>query len=118
VCPSLAPSSPVLMIRALFELLFTILIVMLARALLGSLLKGIGRASSNSFQTGAPDPRAGSQPSATPPASGPQAGGELHKDPVCGTYVAESTPFRRQSAGQMFYYCSSDCREKHALVAR
>jgi YHS domain-containing protein len=106
------------MIRALFELLFTILIIMVARALLSSLLKGIGRASSNSFQPGPPDPRTGSQRSATPPASGPQAGGELHKDPVCGTYVAESTPYHRQSAGQTFYYCSSDCREKHSLVAR
>jgi YHS domain-containing protein len=106
------------MFRALFELLLTILIVMVARAVLGSLLKGISKASSNSFQTGAPDGRAASPRSATPPSSGPQAGGELHKDPVCGTYVAESTPFRRQSAGQTFYYCSSECREKHALVAR
>jgi YHS domain-containing protein len=106
------------MFRALFELLLTILIVLVARAVLGSLLKGISRASSNSFQTGAADPRTASPRGSTSPPSGPQTGGELHKDPVCGTYVAESTPFRRQSAGQTFYYCSSDCREKHALVAR
>ncbi|MGI8958470.1 MAG: hypothetical protein ACR2IV_01650 [Bryobacteraceae bacterium] len=106
------------MFRLIFELLIFILTITVARALLSTVLKGISRASSNSFQTRAADPRSAPRsPSSSPPPA-PQAGGELHKDPVCGTYVAESTPFRRQSAGQTFYYCSSDCREKHALVAR
>jgi YHS domain-containing protein len=104
------------MIRALFELLITIMVVFVARALLATVLKGISRASSDSFQPRAADPR--SRPASSSAAPGPQVGGELHKDPVCGTYVAETTAFRRQSAGQTFYYCSSDCREKHALVAR
>lgn len=45
-------------------------------------------------------------------------GGDLHRDPVCGTFVAESTPFQRHQAGSTFYYCSEACKEKHALVAR
>ncbi|MGI9073828.1 MAG: hypothetical protein ACR2JB_21490 [Bryobacteraceae bacterium] len=106
------------MIRALFELLITIVVIMVARALLATVLKGISRASSNSFQSRAADPRSGTRPTPSSAAPGPQVGGDLHKDPVCGTYVAESTAFRRQSAGQTFYYCSSECREKHALVAR
>jgi YHS domain-containing protein len=106
------------MIRALFELLITIMVVFVARALLTTVLKGISRASSDSFQPRTADQRSGSRPASSSAAPGPQVGGELHKDPVCGTYVAETTAFRRQSAGQSFYYCSSDCREKHALVAR
>ncbi|MFL6354434.1 MAG: hypothetical protein ACJ74Z_21645 [Bryobacteraceae bacterium] len=106
------------MFRALFELLLTIVVVIVARALLTAVMKGVSRASSSSFQTGAADPRTAPRSPSNSAAPGPQVGGELHKDPVCGTYVAESTPFRRQSAGQTFYYCSSDCREKHALVAR
>jgi hypothetical protein len=47
-----------------------------------------------------------------------QVGGDLHRDPVCGTFVAESTPFQRRQAGSTFYYCSEACKEKHALVAR
>ena len=107
-----------LMFRAIFGLLFTILIIVIARALLTSVFRGISRASSNAFQnraanSGGTGPHAtGAQP------DGPQLGGELHKDPVCGTYVAESSPFRRHVAGQNFYYCSDACREKHALVAR
>jgi len=104
------------MFRALIELLFTIIIIVAARAVLTSLMRGIANASSGAFQkrqnSGAGDNgRAASH-------SGSNAGSELHKDPVCGTYVAESTPFRRQIGSQAFYYCSDACREKHALVAR
>ncbi len=101
------------MIRALLELIFTIVIVMIARAVLTRFMRGIASASNEAFRNRPADPlkNRGSAPS---PA---QTAGELHKDPVCGTYVAESTPFRRQTGGQTFYYCSDACREKHALVA-
>ncbi len=99
------------MFRAALELLFTILIVIIARAVLTSVMKGItnaaANASSSSSHTATPNRGPAAQPS-----------GELHKDPVCGTYVAESTAFRRQTGGQSFYYCSEACREKHSLVAR
>ena len=102
------------MFRALLELLFTVLIVVIARLVLTALMRGLANASRRGFgntsTTGA-----GQQRSANPP---PHPTGELHKDPVCGTYVAESTPFHRQIAGQSFYYCSEACREKHVLVAR
>jgi len=104
------------MIRALIEILMTIAVAMLARAILSSIVRGIGRASSASFAP--PSASAGNS-------SGPQqrqtptsSGGDLFKDPVCGTYVAQSSALRRQSGNQVFYYCSEACREKHALVAR
>jgi hypothetical protein len=103
------------MFRPLIELLITILIVLVARVVLTSVLRGIANASSNAFRR--PDaPSTDQRPANPPPASA--AGSELHKDPVCGTYVAESTPFRQNVSGQMFYYCSAACREKHVLVAR
>ncbi|MBV9304098.1 MAG: hypothetical protein JOY62_11715 [Acidobacteriaceae bacterium] len=104
------------MFRAIFELLITILVVIVARAILTSLVKNFSRVSSNPFQYRAPNQRSGAYPANSAPDAHP--GGELHKDPVCGTYVAESTPFHRQISGQSFYYCSEACREKHALVAR
>jgi YHS domain-containing protein len=96
------------MFRAALELLFTILIIMVARAILTSVMKGIAKASAPQGST----PRTPNRGPASQPS------GLLHKDPVCGTYVAESTAFRRQAGGQSFYYCSEACREKHALVAR
>jgi YHS domain-containing protein len=99
------------MIRAILELVITIIVVMAARAVLSSFLRGLSKASSGGFQ--APQQNQTST-NASAPSS---AAGELHKDPVCGTYVAESTRFRRQAGGQTFYYCSENCREKHSLVA-
>lgn len=95
------------MIRALLELLFTIATVMVARAVLTSIFRGLSNASSIAKQS-APQPKA------------PELrGSNLHRDPVCGTFVSEGTRFQRQVNGQgTFYYCSSDCREKHSLVAR
>lgn len=103
------------MFRIFIELLFTILIVLVARAVLTSVFRGIANASATAFRNGNPQ-AAAQRPANSPPAS-TTATGELHKDPVCGTYVAESTPFRQNIAGQIFYYCSNACREKHALVA-
>ncbi|MBV9501679.1 MAG: hypothetical protein JO138_20100 [Acidobacteriaceae bacterium] len=102
------------MFRAILELIITIIVVMAARAILNSFLRGLSKASRDAFQESQHQNQRNSGP-ATPPAS---AAGELHRDPVCGTYVAESTRFRRQAGGQTFYYCSENCREKHALVAR
>lgn len=96
------------MFRAAIELLFTILIILVARAVLTSVMKGIANAGAS----------AAAPPRTTPQAPRSQPSGELHKDPVCGTYVAESTAFRRQAGSQTFYYCSEACREKHSLVAR
>ena len=101
------------MFRAIVELLFTILVILIARAVLTSLMKGIANASRTASSS---ESTATSQQTPGKPAAQPS--GELHKDPVCGTYVAESTAFRRQAGGQAFYYCSEACREKHALVAR
>jgi YHS domain-containing protein len=42
-----------------------------------------------------------------------KAGGELKKDPVCGTYVAASTGITRQIEGQTLYFCSTQCRDKY-----
>ena len=102
------------MFRALIELLITILVVLVARAVLTSVLRGIANASHGAFRNNQGSTSPGQAQDAS---SAPHKGSELHKDPVCGTYVVESTPFRRQTAGQTFYYCSEACREKHALVA-
>ena len=106
------------MFRALFEILITIAVVWVARAILTSLLKSIANVSANG--TGSRARPNGARPDKrwTEPPPAADLGGELHKDPVCGTYVAANSALRRQSSGQTFYYCSEACREKHALVAR
>jgi YHS domain-containing protein len=98
------------MFRAILELIITILVAMVARAVFASVMKGFGAAASGAFQQ-QQQPRPG-QTEAPKEAS---RAGELHKDPICGTYVSESTSFRRQLSGRTFYYCSDACRQKHAV---
>jgi YHS domain-containing protein len=33
------------------------------------------------------------------------------KDPVCGTTVDEATAFGADRDGELFYFCSGDCRQ-------
>ena len=40
------------------------------------------------------------------------AGGELKKDPVCGTYVSASAAVTRNVKGEVVYFCSNECRDK------
>jgi YHS domain-containing protein len=92
------------MFRFLLELMIPILIAMVARAVLSSVKKSMSSAASGGFQQQQHD----SKPRDTPRA------GELHKDPVCGTFVSEATAFRRTVSGKTVYYCSDACRQKHA----
>lgn len=39
-------------------------------------------------------------------------GGELKKDPVCGTYVSAATALQEKIKGETVYFCSKECREK------
>jgi YHS domain-containing protein len=41
------------------------------------------------------------------------AGGELRKDPVCGTYVSVLAGVREKVNGEVVYFCSDDCRRKY-----
>jgi YHS domain-containing protein len=45
-----------------------------------------------------------------PPVS---AGGELKKDPVCGTYVSADTSVTKRIKGQTVHFCSPACRDKY-----
>ncbi len=104
------PLSFLAMWRPLIELLFTILVIVIARAVLTSIVKNFAKTSLGAFQNR-------SAPKEAQPA-GPSAGGELHKDPVCGTYVAEASALRRQVGGRTLFYCSEACRKKDALAHR
>ena len=44
---------------------------------------------------------------------GPQAGGELKKDPVCGTFVAVASSIKRNVDGEVIHFCSTACRDKY-----
>jgi YHS domain-containing protein len=80
-------------------LIVDILLPLLLFALLRSLFRGL-------FQTRRAPPPPASRPSVV-------AGGELKKDPVCGTYVSTSASVTRTVDGQVLHFCSKECRDKY-----
>ena len=83
-------------IRTIAYLLLTVFLITFLRYVIGM----IGRAFTDLL-------RPGSRPS-----PGPRAGGELKKDPVCGTFVAAETSVKKTVAGEVVHFCSEACRDK------
>ncbi|SPE36221.1 TRASH domain protein [Candidatus Sulfopaludibacter sp. SbA3] len=91
------------MIRSLFvELVFPILVFLLILSIAKSFLRGIRTAF-----------HASTQPMGRPAPPTVQAGGELKKDPVCGTYVSTAASLSRTVNGQTVYFCSDECSRKY-----
>ncbi len=101
------------MFRWLIELIVGFIVAMAARAILRSVMQGFTNAANPGGAAERPASSAKQQPKERIVVAG-----ELHKDPVCGMYVAESTEFQRKSGRDSFYYCSEECKSKHALAAR
>ena len=102
------------MFRVILELLITLAVILMARTVFTHLLRSITIASRNAYQQTAEE--AERRRGAAESDRETRSTGQLHKDPVCGTYVAESTPYRRQISGDAFYYCSDTCRQIHTPV--
>ena len=92
------------MFRAFLYLIVFLLVMSVVRSVLGIVSKAFsGLSNSASPQAGA----SGSRPPSSPP-----TGGELKKDPVCGTFISTATAFQKSSGGQTYYFCSTACRDK------
>jgi YHS domain-containing protein len=89
------------MFRAILYLIGFMLIMSVIRSVLGIIGKAFSGLSDPS------SPQAGPRPSPAPP-----SGGELKKDPVCGTFISTATAFQKFSNGQTYYFCSTECRDK------
>jgi len=87
------------MFRFLFYLIVTVIMISVVRMVAGVLMKGLGAWF------------APSQPEAQRQSSVP-AGGELKKDPVCGTFVSTATSVKKSVDGAVVHFCSAECRDK------
>jgi YHS domain-containing protein len=95
------------MFRLILYMLFAVVLITILRMVIGVVMKGLAALLNSG--TGAPTSSGrGSSPS----------GGILQRDPMCGTYVAESTTHQRRIGSETFYYCSETCKEKHELVPK
>jgi YHS domain-containing protein len=88
------------MLRALAYLIASVLVISLLRSIIGIVLKGF----SDLFQPAPPKEGAG--------VSNLPVGGELKKDPVCGTFISTATAIQKRAGGEVYYFCSAECRDK------
>ena len=86
----------------IFRVVVPLLLIFLLRSVLRSLFEGL-RSKPDSAVT-RPEP---------PPVP---AGGELKRDPVCGTYVSTAGSITRSVRGQLVYFCSKECRDKYRIA--
>jgi len=86
------------MIRAVIFLLILIVAVTFLRAIIGL----IGKAVTQALE---PE-KSGEGPTHA-------AGGELKRDPVCGTYVAESVSLKKTIGHEVLHFCSPSCRDRY-----
>ena len=89
------------MFRGLLYLIIGLFLVTFLRMVIGVLSKGVGEL----FE---PTP----SKSRTADAKAP-AGGELKRDPVCGTYVLPDSSVHAVVNGSTLYFCSPECRDKY-----
>jgi YHS domain-containing protein len=82
------------------EVIIPLLILLFLRSILSNLFA--------SFRSKPASPDRFRQP---PPTV--SVGGELKKDPVCGTYVSTVGSVTRKVDGQLVYFCSTECRDKY-----
>lgn len=91
------------MIRSfLIDFVLPVLLYMVVRAVL--------RNAFSVFKGTAPRSSSPAPPTQAPPV---QAGGELRKDPVCGTYVSTNSGITKTVNGQVVHFCSKDCRDRY-----
>jgi YHS domain-containing protein len=86
--------------RYLLEIFSWVLLFLLLRSVLRNFMAGYRR------------PREGPRDRGGQQAPLP-TGGELKKDPVCGTYVFPSASVTRTVNGQVIYFCSPQCRDRY-----
>ena len=83
-------------------LIVDILLPLLVFALLRSLFRGLFQTRRDMTRQAAPP----SRPNVV-------VGGELKKDPVCGTYVSTGASVKRTVDGEVLHFCSKECRDKY-----
>ena len=95
------------MTRAILYLIAFVLIIGVARSVLGIIAKGF--ADIFGAATGQSNPTQAGQGPRAAPLPKTEA---LKKDPVCGTFIAPSTAVQKIVGGQTFFFCSPECRDK------
>ena len=88
-----------MILRLILETVIAVLFISMVRSIIGIIAKAL-------FQSVTRPAPADSRRPAVP------TGGELKKDPVCGTYISTATAIQKKTGSEVHYFCSPECRDK------
>ena len=89
----------------MFSFLFRLILFLIAISAIKSAVN-YGRRLWYGIQPGRPIVRSRSTGQSPPPST------VLQMDPVCGTYVAVDSSFKKIAAGKVYHFCSIECRNR------
>jgi YHS domain-containing protein len=98
-------------VERIIEILLVFAAIRTALGIVTRIFRGMGGAHSDGAHPRGP--AAPAQKTVTDPDS-PSEATLLHQDPVCGTYVATASSFRKICRGEVVHFCSEECRDKYA----
>ncbi len=90
------------MLRAFLYILVAILLLSFLRSIVGILGKAFAG------MLGPDSGRPGGAASAES-----KLGGELKRDPVCGTFVSTAVSIKKTVGGEVVHFCSASCRDRY-----
>jgi YHS domain-containing protein len=93
------------MLRGLLYLVIIIFLISFLRMVIGLIMRTMGDMLRSEASA---SPASHGRPPSVP------VGGELKRDPVCGTFVPASTTFRKTVNGEQYHFCSAECRDRYA----
>ncbi len=102
----------------MFRFIVQFFAVLIFFAVARSVLTWLARLATGFFQASAAQEHTSSGPRESRGDELLASAGELHKDPVCGTFVPGSSTWTRNVDGQTVYFCSAECRERFLVSAR
>jgi YHS domain-containing protein len=94
------------MLRALIYTLLGVLVITFLRGVVGIIAKALSSEMAGLFKEEGERAGAGSRKSAG------EFGGELVKDPVCGTFVSAKSRHTKTIDGKTYSFCSRTCRDR------
>jgi YHS domain-containing protein len=97
----------------MFAYLFRLLLFFVTISVIRSVIYAVVRAFRGTNGPPSVESQAPPQRTGTDQAGSASASTLLHQDPVCGTYVAAGSSFRKICKGQVFHFCSEECRDRY-----
>ncbi len=95
------------MMRAIVDFVVLMIAFAILRSVISALVKGFNGSNDGPSRTAS-----GNAPRRAPKTD-LNGGGELRRDPVCGTYVAVASSLHRNVGGLTEYFCSKQCMDRY-----